>query len=192
MLTMEIPSINHNFIIGSGGRKVNQIMDETKTSIHFPDYSSNDPKVSICGSQDCVEDAQARLRYESLFELAFVLPRVTSVDDEIITNFKHSEVEIQTMNKKGPNLMVLIKGIQKNVIVAVKQLLKRLSLQSYKVCTRWITSDILDIDFAGILQRTGATSEITEVVKYNVKNKEVKFKGSVYAVCQAFQELVVS
>ncbi|XP_055937590.1 protein bicaudal C homolog 1-A-like [Argiope bruennichi] len=73
-LKMDVSHSDHSYIIGKGGFKIQQVMEETGCHIHFPDSNRNSAaeksnQVSIAGQAAGVE--QARLKIRELLPLVF-------------------------------------------------------------------------------------------------------------------------
>lgn len=73
-LKMDVSHSDHSYIIGKGGFKIQQVMEETGCHIHFPDSNRNSTaeksnQVSIAGQAAGVE--QARMKIRDLLPLVF-------------------------------------------------------------------------------------------------------------------------
>ncbi|GIY49701.1 protein bicaudal C homolog 1 [Caerostris extrusa] len=73
-LKMDVSHSDHSYIIGKGGFKIQQVMEETGCHIHFPDSNRNSTaeksnQVSIAGQAAGVE--QARIKIRDLLPLVF-------------------------------------------------------------------------------------------------------------------------
>lgn len=71
---MDVPFVDHPYLIGPRGRKCQHLMDRYKSLIHFPDLNrrSNGPKINnviINGSSKNAEELRSQLRVGSLIEL---------------------------------------------------------------------------------------------------------------------------
>lgn len=71
-LKMDVSHSDHSYIIGKGGFKIQQVMEETGCHIHFPDSNRNlaaekSNQVSIAGQAAGVELARAKIRVDPSF-----------------------------------------------------------------------------------------------------------------------------
>ena len=203
MLLMEIPFKHHGFIIGVGGKNVRPVMDETHTSVHFPDMNRNssvkDPnQVIICGAWKGVEQARMALRYKAPFEIAFHLPKPMDLTAKLTHIKKKMNVEIEVHGRKGlSSPLCIVKAPQAesdDVIDASKELINVFDESStYPVFIRWNASeDIKNADFGAIMDRTKTKIKLIELTKDNICYTDLKIAGTLDAVCQAREELLVS
>lgn len=66
-MKMDVSYTDHSYVIGKGGRVIQQVMDQTGCHIHFPDSNRNSQaeksnQVSIAGQPCGVENARAQIR----------------------------------------------------------------------------------------------------------------------------------
>ena len=66
-LKMDVSYTGHSYIIGKGGKTVNQVMSETGCHIHFPDSNRTNPneknnQVTITGDVEGIEKSRAKVR----------------------------------------------------------------------------------------------------------------------------------
>ncbi|CAN7993296.1 unnamed protein product [Ixodes hexagonus] len=82
-LKMDVSFTDHSYIIGKGGRNIQQVMDDTGCHIHFPDSNRNSHSdksnqasiiVSIAGQPAGVERARAQIRELLPMVVSFDLP----------------------------------------------------------------------------------------------------------------------
>lgn len=76
---MDVSFTDHSYIIGKGGRNIQQVMDGTGCHIHFPDSNRNSlsdksNQVSIAGQPAGVEKARAQIRELLPMVVSFDLP----------------------------------------------------------------------------------------------------------------------
>lgn len=133
---------DHSFIIGKCGKSIKQIMDDTKTHIHFPDSNrfnkhEKSNQVSFTGPLDGVEMARARVRMSSPLVLQFELPvianeqKIPEVDSPFIKDIC-SMYDVQVSYSHRSKLhatSVLVKGSESNganVRVATQRLIAHL------------------------------------------------------------------
>ncbi|XP_015903132.1 protein bicaudal C homolog 1 [Parasteatoda tepidariorum] len=83
-LKMDVSHSDHSYIIGKGGFKIQQVMEETGCHIHFPDSNRNSTveksnQVSIAGQAAGVEMARSKIRDLLPLVFTFELPNGESV-----------------------------------------------------------------------------------------------------------------
>lgn len=118
---------DHSFIIGKCGKSIKNIMDETKTHIHFPDSNrfnkhEKSNQVSFTGPVEGVEKARARVRKSSPLVLQFELPvmsneqKLPEVDSPAIKDIcVKFEVQVSYSHRsKLHATSVLVKGCESN------------------------------------------------------------------------------
>ncbi|XP_054720502.1 protein bicaudal C homolog 1-like [Uloborus diversus] len=84
-LKMDVSHSDHSYIIGKGGFKIQQVMEETGCHIHFPDSNRNSTaeksnQVSIAGQANGVELARAKIRDLLPLVFTFELPNGKTVN----------------------------------------------------------------------------------------------------------------
>lgn len=133
---------DHSFIIGKCGKSIKQIMDDTKTHIHFPDSNrfnkhEKSNQVSFTGPLDGVEKARARVRQSSPLVLQFELPvisneqKIPDVDSPAIRDIcVMYDVQVSYSHRsKLHATSVLVKGSESNsgnVKLATQRLIEQL------------------------------------------------------------------
>lgn len=73
-MKLDVSYTDHSHIIGKGGQRIKQVMEETKCHIHFPDSNRNNEaeksnQVSIAGEMINIEKARARVRVSKVIEI---------------------------------------------------------------------------------------------------------------------------
>ena len=140
-MTMDISFRSHSHIIGRSGEKIEKIMNETQTQIHFPDSNllnlteiSN--FVSIRGTIDGVEKARSLIRLSLPLIVSYKLPFDTpgmkscNINSRFVKKIE-KQFEVQVGFNKKPNkaTTIVVKGSEKdpaNVISATKKLMKKM------------------------------------------------------------------
>uniref|UniRef100_A0A8C4R6P2 K Homology domain-containing protein n=1 Tax=Eptatretus burgeri TaxID=7764 RepID=A0A8C4R6P2_EPTBU len=78
-IKIDVPHVEHSYVIGRGGFNIRQVMEHTGCHIHFPDSNRSNAveksnQVSIAGFPSRVEAARVRIRDLVPFVLSFELP----------------------------------------------------------------------------------------------------------------------
>lgn len=79
VMKMEVSHLDHSHIIGRSGDKINSIMKQSKTHIHFPDLNKTSPidrsnQVTLSGSFESLEKARTLIRSSSPLLFSFEVP----------------------------------------------------------------------------------------------------------------------
>ncbi|KAG8199788.1 hypothetical protein JTE90_000881 [Oedothorax gibbosus] len=122
-LKMDVSYKDHSYIIGKGGFKIQQVMEETGCHIHFPDSNRNgladkSNQVSIAGQAQGVELARAKIRELLPLEFSFELPGGAAVkpgDDPAIQHIQQTysfNVSFRPLGAPGRTLLT-VRGCQR-------------------------------------------------------------------------------
>lgn len=71
---MDVSHSDHSYIIGKGGFKIQQVMEETGCHIHFPDSNKPKPRVAF----PCFKPSIADLRNLTTEKSNQVIPKLVS------------------------------------------------------------------------------------------------------------------
>jgi len=121
ILEMDVSYKDHQPIIGIGGNKINEIMEDSNTHIHFPDSNLESNQVFLCGSLEGVERARAMVRPSTSLLISFELPvsrrgktqpHLASYIQMIAINYN-----VKMMMYKRPKLhLVVVKGSERESV----------------------------------------------------------------------------
>ena len=115
-LKMDVSYTGHSYIIGKGGKTVNQVMSETGCHIHFPDSNRTNPneknnQVTITGDVEGIEKSRAKVRE--------LVPLILTFDFSDV-NFNANDPFFKAMQDKfNIKLMFMPKANYSNTSMAI-------------------------------------------------------------------------
>ena len=132
-LKIEISHTEHSYIIGKGGSLIRQVVDKTKSHIHFPDgnltsSTEKSNKVSITGDIAQVACAHLLLRDLSPVVFQIAVPCVSQIDSLYIKQVQDKYSVNVSLICKGSSGTVFLKQCEKykeNLLDSVKMILER-------------------------------------------------------------------